>query len=230
MSCKLYLVPEDVINSWRSEQREKAIDLPVNTVTSQIDSKMSSILKNDMTDYDKEKLYAQELDRLRTLRNQKALPAVPTVMSSKNISLSTIPLLYQKRADALLDYLKSKGVSWDERGQVKIGDQVLERSNILDLVSDAVRLRKMVKRPTGWREMSAFLDKSNVPRELVGNPEWIKDETDAESTDDTITQESDFDDFHDAEEQLKPKRKKSLPRKAKETKKPKVEKWVSLKS
>ncbi len=110
MTCKLYLVPEDVINNWRSEQREKAVDRPVSSVTAQIDSKLSSILKSDMTDYDKEKLYVQELEKLRTLRHQKA-PSLPFSSSSSNssrsaISLSSIPKMYQRKAEGLLDYLQ----------------------------------------------------------------------------------------------------------------------------
>ena len=229
MTCKLYLVPEDVINSWRSEQREKAIDLPVNAVASQVDSKMSSILKKDMTDYDKEKLYAQELERLRTLRNQKVVAPSPKAV----VSLTTIPLLYQRKAEALLDYLKSNKVSWDERGQVKIGDQVLDRSNIVDLVSDAIRFRKLAKRPAGWRELSRHLDRTNVPRELVGNPEWIKED---DLTDDTVTPASEFEsysdedsEFHDATDSLKQTTKKrKLP--ARKARVKKVGKWESLSS
>ena len=87
MTCKLYLVPEDVINNWRSEHREKAVDQPVCSVTAQIYSKLSSSLKSDMTDYDKEKLYAQELEKLRTLRHQKA-PSLPFNSSSCSNSSS----------------------------------------------------------------------------------------------------------------------------------------------
>ena len=234
MTCKLYLVPDDVINSWRSEQREKAVDRPVNTVTAQIDSKMNSILKKDMSDYDKEKLYAQELEKMRTLRNQKALPPPPaSVMpSDKTISLSSIPMMYQRKAEGLLDYLKtSKDVSWDERGQLRIGDRLIERSHILDLIHDAVRFRKLAKRPEGWKELSGFLDRSNVPRELVGNPTWQKSTKGGDSTDDTILPESDFDsfsdegDFHDAKTELKPSKK----RKRTASKKGTVQKWLEVK-
>ena len=232
MTCKLYLVPDDVINSWRSEQREKNVDHPINTVTSQIDSKMNSILKKDMSDYDKEKLYAQELEKLRTLRNQKALPppSYASVMPSDKISLSSIPMMYQRKAEGLLDYLKSsKDVSWDERGQLRIGDRLIERSHLLDLIHDAVRFRKLAKRPEGWKELSTYLDRSNVPRELVGNPAWLKS-TKGGDSDDTIIPESDFDsfsdeEFQDAKTELKPSKK----RKRTEPKKGKVQKWLQVK-
>ena len=57
----MYLVPEDVIDMWQAKQRENAVDKPIDTVVSQIHSSMSQILNMDMPDYDREKLYSQEL-------------------------------------------------------------------------------------------------------------------------------------------------------------------------
>ena len=237
MTCKLYLVPEDVINSWRSEQREKAIDKPVNTVQAQMDAKMSSILKKDIPDYDKEKLYAQELEKLRTLRNQNAMPP-PPIPGDVNISLASIPKMYQRKAEGLLDYLRStKNVSWDEKGQLRISGRPIERSHILDLIHDAVRYRKMSKRPEGWRELSTYLEQSNVPRELVGNPAWMKGSKGVESSEDTVTPDSEFEsysddsEFHDAADVPKASVKKkrfSIPRASKTKGKQKIKEWVSL--
>ena len=233
MTCKLYLVPEDVINNWRSEQREKAVDRPVSSVTAQIDSKLSSILKSDMTDYDKEKLYVQELEKLRTLRHQKA-PSLPfnSSINSSPISLSSIPKMYQRKAEGLLDYLQSaKDVSWDDRGQLRIGDRLIDRSHVLDLIHDAVRLRKVAKRPEGWRELSTYLAHSNVPTELVGNQYWTKG-TKGDTSDDTVTPDSEFEsfsedsEFQDATDTVKVK--KSKPRKSKTVGKERIKKWVSL--
>ena len=36
-----------------------------------------------------------------------------------------------------------------------------------------MRLRKKAARPQGWRERSSHFRKRNVPRELIGNPEWF---------------------------------------------------------
>ena len=221
MTCKLYLVPEDVINTWRSEQRERAVDKPVNAVTSQIDSKMNTILNKDMPDYDKEILYAQELEKMRTLRNKTVAP-IPAALS-----LSSVPAMFKKKAEGLLDYIKSSGdISWDDKGQLTIAGQLIEKSHILDLIHDAVRFRKSAERPEGWRQLSSYLHQSNVPRELVGNPAWIT-KGDA-SSDATVTPESEFDsfsddsEFHDATDS--PAKKKQ--RKVKgETK---IKKWLTV--
>ena len=247
MTCKLYLVPEDVINSWRSEQREKAVDQPTNTLVAQIDSKMDSILKQNMSDYDKEKLFSQELEKYRTLRHQNPFPTAAAAATSApsageaNISLSSIPRMYQRKAEGLLQYLKSTAdVSWDERGQLKIGGQIVDNSHILDLIHDAVRYRKQSKRPSGWRELSAYLGRSNVPRELVGNPAWIsKDIKGTESSEDPVTPSSEFDsytsdgEFTDAAEdpavkKFTPKQDSPKPRASKLKGKQKIKKWITL--
>ena len=247
MTCKLYLVPEDVINSWRSEQREKAVDRPTSTFAAQIDTKMDSILRKNISDYDKEKLFSQELEKYRTLRQQNPTPILAAATAAPsageaNISLSSIPKMYQRKAEGLLQYLKSAAdVSWDERGQLKIGDQIVDNSHILDLIHDAVRYRKQSKRPSGWRELSAYLGRSNVPRELVGNPAWIsKDIKGTESSEDPVTpSSSEFDsytsdgEFTDAAEdpavkKFTPKQESPKPRASKLKGKQKIKKWITL--
>ena len=173
MSCKLYLVPEDVINTWRAEQRESAVDKPLETVAAQVDSGMDKILHEDIPDYEKEKLFSQELSKYLSLRNQKNTvqeppPPIP------DISMTSIPKMYRNKAAGLLQFLQSdKDISWDDEGHLTIGQQKIDNSHVLDLIHDAIRLRKKVGRAKGWRELSGHLRKRNVPKELVGNPEWF---------------------------------------------------------
>lgn len=175
MSCKLYLVPEDVINSWRSEQRESAVDKPVDTTISRVDDSMSKLLQTKMSEYDKEKLFSQELAKYLSMRDQKKhidmvhTPEPPTA----NI-MASIPKMYKTKAAGLLQYLQTdQDVSWDDQGQLYIGQQKIDNSHIIDLIHDALRLRKKVARPQGWKELSSHLRKKNIPKELVGNPEWF---------------------------------------------------------
>ena len=180
--CKLYLVPEEVINTWRAEQREQAVDKPVHHLVTQMDSGLSDILNNeDMSDYDKEKLYSQELSKYLTMRQKKREPPLPTPppMSSSDHQfdsrqlLSSIPKTFRTKAEGLLEYLKAdKAVEWDDEGHVYIKDEKVEGSHILDLIHDAIRHRKKVSRPSGWQELSAHLRARNVPKELVGNKQW----------------------------------------------------------
>ena len=74
------------------------------------------------------------------------------------------------RATALLSRWKAKPgvVTWDKTGQVKIEGEAIPVSNISDLVSDAMRSRKVLN-PTGAKEFFQALCKLNVPKDLVRN-------------------------------------------------------------
>jgi len=190
MSCKLYLVPEDIIQTWRSEQRSQQVDRPVETTLGQIDKNMQNILRNNtMSDYDKEKLYTQKLGTFVNMRDQIGQPVEqlmktdpgtiktePTVKTEPDLPqdmMSSIPKMYRRKADAFVKYLQSdKDVSWDNKGQLLIKGKVIPKSHIVDLMHDALRLRKKVKRAKGWRELSHHLKKQNAPREILGNEEW----------------------------------------------------------
>ena len=190
--CKLYLVPEDVIQTWRAEQREKAVDRPAETVTNTIDSTMGHLLEApDLNDYDKEKLFSQELAKFLNMRKQmqqqqqafqvpiQQPASMPSSTSSRDSVeesiLASIPKTYRAKAAGLMHYLKSDpNVTWDDNGQLVIGGTTYTGSHMVDLINDALRSRKRMKRPRGWRELSSHLAQRNVPRELVGNQAWFK--------------------------------------------------------
>lgn len=173
MSCKLYLVPEDVINSWRADQRQGLVDRPLDTATQQVDANMNAILGKDLPEYEKEKLYSQELGKYLALRGQKMPQPQPSLIPNADV-LTSIPKMYKSKAKAFLDYLQSdKDIAWDEKGQLSIGQQKIDGSHIVDLLHDAMRLRRKVARPVGWEQLSAYLKQRNVPKEIVGNPSWF---------------------------------------------------------
>ena len=80
-----------------------------------------------------------------------------------------IPKTVKSRAEALLAHLKERGdvITWDDMGQVLDG-VLIPKSNISDLVSDAMRSRKHFN-PVGVREFYNVLSKINVPKDLVRN-------------------------------------------------------------
>ena len=81
-----------------------------------------------------------------------------------------IPKTMKSRAEALLAHLKERGdvITWDDMGQVLIDGVLIPKSNISDLVSDAMRSRKHFN-PIGVREFYNVLNKINVPKDLVRN-------------------------------------------------------------
>ena len=56
MNCsKLYLVPEEVIESWKANKRKIEVDYPTESSINNIDSNMGDILKEDgISSYAKE--------------------------------------------------------------------------------------------------------------------------------------------------------------------------------
>ena len=81
-----------------------------------------------------------------------------------------IPKTMKSRAEALLAHLKERGdvITWDDMGQVLLDGVLIPKSNISDLVSDAMRSRKHFN-PIGVREFYNVLSKINVPKDLVKN-------------------------------------------------------------
>ena len=81
-----------------------------------------------------------------------------------------IPKTMKLRAEALLAHLKERGdvITWDDMGQVLVDGVLIPKSNISDLVSDAMRSRKHFN-PVGVREFYSVLSKINVPKDLVRN-------------------------------------------------------------
>ena len=174
----MYLVPEDVINTWRAGQRETAVDKPVQTLVTKMDDGLNTILSSEgLSEHDKEKLYSQELSRYLAMREKKetAPPRPPPPPADHKAMLSSIPKTYRTKAEGLLEYLKrDEDVEWDDRGHLYLREQKVPGSHILDLVHDAMRLRKNQPRPVGFQELSSHLRERNVPHELVGNEEWFQ--------------------------------------------------------
>ena len=179
--CKLYLVPEEVINTWRAEQRAQAVDKPIHHLVMQIDDCLTNILnQEDLSDYDKQNLYSQELSKYLFMREQKMKTPPPPLRQvvgdgqfENRTLLSSIPKTFRTKAEGLLEYLKAdKDIEWDDEGHIYIKQNKIEGSHILDLVHDAMRHRKKTSKPAGWQELSSHLRSKNIPKELVGNRDW----------------------------------------------------------
>ena len=81
-----------------------------------------------------------------------------------------IPKTMKTRAQALLTHLKEKEgvISWDSSGQVTLNGVFIPKSNISDLISDAMRPRKHFN-PIGEQEFYKMLNEINIPKDLVRN-------------------------------------------------------------
>ena len=96
-----------------------------------------------------------------------------------------IPKNMKTRAQALLDRLKERedAITWDDRGQVILKGTLIPKSNISDLISDAMRSRKHFN-PVGVQKFYNVLNEINIPKDLVRNEKrWNKEEEEKEKVD-----------------------------------------------
>ena len=89
---------------------------------------------------------------------------------SSEMIVRGIPKTMKTRAEALLAHLKGRGdiITWDDMGQVLLKGTLIPKSNISDLISDAMRPRKYFN-PVGVREFYNVLNEINIPKDLVRN-------------------------------------------------------------
>ena len=76
-----------------------------------------------------------------------------------------------------MDHLKkSKVVNWNAQGQVSYRGRSIPNSNIIDLVSDTMRMksRKNQPQPAGLSQFVQGLKEISTPHEYVQNPDAIK--------------------------------------------------------
>ena len=91
-----------------------------------------------------------------------------------------IPKNMKTRAQALLARLKERedAITWDDRGQVILKGALIPKSNISDVISDAMRSRKHFN-PVGVQKFYDILYEINIPKDLVRNEKrWGKEEED----------------------------------------------------
>ena len=74
-----------------------------------------------------------------------------------------------------MNYMESdKDIKWDDEGQLVLKGKVIPKTHLVDLLHDALRFRKKVKRAKGWEELSRHLMTRNPPKEIIGNESWFE--------------------------------------------------------
>ena len=97
---------------------------------------------------------------------------------SDDMIVRGIPKTMKTRAQALLARLKEREdvITWDDMGQVLLNGALIPKSNISDLISDAMRSRKHFN-PVGVRKFYNVLNEINIPKDLVRNEKrWAEAE------------------------------------------------------
>ena len=104
--------------------------------------------------------------------------------SIENEMIVSVPKAMKQKAWRLLDKIKCVAV-WNDRVELVYRNNAVYMSNIVDLVNDVLRKRKLVE-PVGWKMFVLGFKDVNTPIDLVGNPgRWIHMQTASVDEDDT---------------------------------------------
>jgi hypothetical protein len=197
---KMLLVDPRVLDSLESKGSSPVPDV-LSQSLKMLDDDMRGVLERRDVDFEnKAKMYNQTLWRyLRRLDQYRDRPLgtvnvrptdeiIPSrssgdaadVTSPNENELSTVekrvlesvPKAMQNKAKRLLNIMKMNSeLRWNDRGEILYQDEVVKKSNLVDLVNDVLRKRKKVGTPTGWKPFATALGRMNVDRELVGHPD-----------------------------------------------------------
>ena len=183
MARKNAFVNEMLLQSLKQNQQTTS---PVLKTITKIDDAIKSILENDdLDEYAKVRMYSQALQQYRNTRQNLNEPQkndsrinTAVVESINDISnpyedssiLETIPKTFRSKAKNLLRFIKNDDrIKWDERGVVTFNGETMAKSNIIDLMNDVTRPRKLFE-PDSWKRFAGALHAMNVPKDLIGNP------------------------------------------------------------
>ena len=138
--------------------------------------------EKDVPDDVRAKRYSEALRRQRVHHKQippmdDLMPPVQDRTEEKQVSddaiVASVPTKYRSKAGSLLQFFKSRGITWNPKGELERQDKVIKHSHVIDLVNDLVRYRQSFE-PNGRETLSHWLADLNIPHELVGNPERRK--------------------------------------------------------
>ena len=106
--------------------------------------------------YDRVHLQGETLDQMMQFKEQM-----------RERLLQATPKPYQNRAGTLFSFVKDK-LQMTPKGEIYKDDgQVIEGSNITDLVQHAVRDRRRAINPYGWSQFVEYLKRNNVPNMIL---------------------------------------------------------------
>lgn len=173
---KMILLPSETV----AKIHEKPVTSTPGDIMSGLDREMHQIMQKRADDSEKWKQYEQALQKYMYFVHEQRKPtkliftAGEPKLEEEEDPLRTelitvIPSTFKVLATTLFDRLKNNNhIVWDENGRVKIEGIVLQNSNIIDLIGDAVRARKKGY-ANGWKEFATALCQTHVPADLIRN-------------------------------------------------------------
>jgi hypothetical protein len=182
-ACRLFLVPEDILDAWRRNNHIDAIDKPEDVSLARHRADIAEAVdQGDLPPHDQNLLVQQRTGKFLTDKKLRSAQIWQAPTSNPGSSSSTAPLpptdplqqvpdTYRARAKKLLDvWTRDKGLSWDEQGNVQIRGKPLRGTTLKDLLHHAVSRRKTA--PAGFQDFNAYVKTAAHNPGLYLNPAY----------------------------------------------------------
>lgn len=193
MTCKYFLVPQEILDQWQSDLRTRHRNDPLAANTERADRDVREVLSSrSKGDFEKAAMLEDRMTGLLASRRQETVEprrVRPWSVDAKEpsrgeasgetagkpvIDMAVIPRSYRDRASSILHYWENSGrLSWDGKHQLVLDGRVVPGSNIHDLLIDASSRRKAASPPVGFEQMVSASRSANIPASLFGNPRWL---------------------------------------------------------
>ena len=98
------------------------------------------------------------------------------VMATDSVEtiLSHIPIPFRKKAKALLEHIQLQpNMGWNEKLTLVLKGKPIKRTNMVELIKDALRLLKF-SHANEWELFARALRKSHVDKGLIANSQFLK--------------------------------------------------------
>ena len=169
---------------------------------SEFDNEMRSVLESNEPDDVKAKLYANALNKFKSLSEQSTTTRVAkdfeSVVTDDEILDSVHPAVRHKARRLLRIIRETSDMSWNGKGELVYKQETVPRSNIVELMNDVLK-PKSHDRAVGWEEFASGLSKADIKinRELVpNNASWkiVEGKTNVDDTENVVNISSLFSD------------------------------------
>ena len=195
---KMILVPErtmEELKQWRERSLNPLPHTPEVASTVRLGRELDTIVdRDDLTPEAKVAKFGSELHRYRTYLQQarhpeeqrtwktETVPEAKPNMSTEDQDLmtaitSSVSTQLKPKVPLIFKHLKKHSdiLTWEKDGQLQYKGQTIPGTNMVDLVTDALRPQpRKGYQPSGVDSFVQGLVESNIPRDWIRNPNYIK--------------------------------------------------------
>ncbi len=193
MAREMLLVDPAMLESLQTNSHLRPTSQNIATrVIQETDNDINNILASDMKPSEQVLHYNQALQKrdqyadktAARIFQQKLLSGMNTdnqtehevdeikpVDSMEEEIIESVPKSMASKALRLVKKMKQGGIlGWNAYGNLTYKGEDIPNTNVVDIVNDVLRKRKN-KAPVGWGAFAQGMQETNVPQDLIGNPD-----------------------------------------------------------